>query len=111
MRKRPRLGERLYSRWVGFVQMLRRVVTFDNERYMVVYQTDVRVVLDKLTGDISDYRKLLNVSQSRMAELLGVAKSTLSRYENGKIPPPVDIRVKCDALIYEEEKKLALHES
>lgn len=47
-----------------------------------------------ICGGIKKARKELNMTQAQLAEKLGISKETLSRYEQGKTIPGMDVIIK-----------------
>jgi transcriptional regulator with XRE-family HTH domain len=76
----------------------------DKTKWVVVAETKTTMTLEKLEGDFTDYRKILGVTGSEMATLLGVTQSFVSKIEKGIKPVPSNIKDKCEELIAEGAK-------
>lgn len=60
---------------------MRRIVEIDARRYVVVAESQARLVLEPLTGGFADVRRVLGFGQKEMAEALGISISYVSRLE------------------------------
>jgi predicted transcriptional regulator len=84
---------------------MRENVFIKESEYVIISESKRRLVLEKLEGDFSDYRKRLGISQVAMAELLGISQAFLSKVENGMASTPPHLVSKAERMLVDANKK------
>lgn len=62
--------------------------------------------LDQWGKNIARGRELLGIDQRTLAQVLGVAPSTVCRWERGQTPPPDADKVRLASLLHQEVRTL-----
>ncbi len=67
---------------------MRQIIAIATDRYVVVEQDGDRLVLQRLPGDFRAVRLVLGMTQTQMAEAMGISRGYLARIERGDYAPP-----------------------